>query len=247
MDSFCCEASTCVGGQRCDIYGVPGHCASPGGAGAPCSKNTDCGSGLFCDVQAATCKPLPTSTATATYSPTRTATATWTPLPPFTPTPTAGPITSLLGTWAYTYTIINTFTDTYDFTTFTTAPGYPALAGTSLNDGAAAILGRIQDIDPGSSLPYEWAAFHESLLLCELYLFDTTGPNSVAGLAALSLLSGGTCGTPSAYAMIGVRTSSRSLAVNRDADTTAAKIGELTGDTANDADALQRLLDAMHR
>lgn len=75
-DGVCCQSASCPEGQRCDVTGKEGRCASPSGTGAACSKNSDCQSGLECRLDGATetfrCLPPRTPTPTLIPPPTPT-------------------------------------------------------------------------------------------------------------------------------------------------------------------------------
>jgi hypothetical protein len=75
-ESVCCNTANCPAGQRCDIRGLEGACATPLGTGAQCNKNSDCLQGLECRLDTATnvLRCLPPRTPTPTL------------IPPLTPT-----------------------------------------------------------------------------------------------------------------------------------------------------------------
>ena len=104
---------------------------------------------------------------------------------------------SLLGTWRFTYTLTtSTFTDEFTLDTLTSAAG-PLLAIGEDTFGNFAIGGVIQDISPGSTLPFDYGVFWIGILLCTLHVFDLTSPTRAEGIVSLSLLSStGTCGSP---------------------------------------------------
>ena len=88
---------------------------------------------------------------------------------------------SLLGTWQFTYRIISTFTRTYRLSQVVTTTGIPLISGTD-EYGALIIAGRIQDIRPGTNLPYDYALLDDGIFLCSFYLFNKIGSDAVRGL-----------------------------------------------------------------
>lgn len=140
-----------------------------------------------------------------------------------TPTPTAHPtvvatpivtppIAFLLGTWNFHFTIISSFTDTYRFQQLTTSTtGKPIVTG--LNQyGGPAIGARIQDLSPGSSLPYTFEVLdNQAGVLCDYHLFDRVNDNSVVGDTFIMLTdAGGNCNPDTLsnpYAMTGQKIS----------------------------------------
>lgn len=132
------------------------------------------------------------------------------------PTPHATPIqfdslAALIGTWDFTFTIIETFTDTYRLQQIVTSGDTRGLAGLNeFGDTVAAF--RVQELVPGSPLPFEFELVDvEEGVLCEFHFFNRTGETSVSGETFLTAVdSAGKCdisalGSP--HAMTGVRTS----------------------------------------
>ena len=100
----------------------------------------------------------------------------------FTSTPSGGSgLRSLLGTWRFTYRIISTFTYAYRLSRVVTTTGTPLISGTD-EYGDRIIAGRIQDIRPGTDLPYEYTLLDDGIIICRFYLFNKTGNNSVSGV-----------------------------------------------------------------
>lgn len=105
-------------------------------------------------------------------------------------------LSSLIGTWEFVYTIISTFHDQYEFTSIQHPTTFDLLVGHSLKDGSSIGVARVQEVTPGSPLPYQFGAVHPSILGCDGYFFDKTGPNTVTGVYVLFVSSGGSqCGT----------------------------------------------------
>ena len=122
-------------------------------------------------------------------------------------------LNDLLGTWRFTYTISTTlFTQTYRLSQVDTSTGTPLIIGTDAY-GNPVGGGRIQDISPGSSLPYEFALLEPSdFIICRFYVFDKTATNRVEGLYFQIAVRNGQCGTNAydisdSYRMTGIRTS----------------------------------------
>ena len=100
----------------------------------------------------------------------------------FTSTPSGGSgLRSLLGTWRFTYRIISTFTYAYRLSRVVTTTGTPLISGTD-EYGDRIIAGRIQDIRPGTDLPYEYTLLDDGIIICRFYLFNKTGNDTVSGV-----------------------------------------------------------------
>lgn len=95
--------------------------------------------------------------------------------------PISTSLRSLLGTWQFTYRIISTFTRTYRLSQVVTTTGIPLISGTD-EYGALIIAGRIQDIRPGTNVPYDYALLDDGIFLCSFYLFNKIGSDAVRGL-----------------------------------------------------------------
>ena len=127
-------------------------------------------------------------------------------------------LNDLLGTWRFRYTIISTFTSIYRLSRVDTSTGTPHIVGTD-EYGDPVIAGRIQDINPGNPLPYEFALLDPSdFLICQFFVFNKTGNNSVEGFYFQIDVRNGVCGTDvsdisNPYPMTGTRTSRSTLSI----------------------------------
>jgi len=103
---------------------------------------------------------------------------------------------SLLGTWRFTYTLTtSTFTDEFTLDSLTSAAG-PLVATGKDEFGNFAVGGIIQDISPGSALPFDYGVFWQGILLCTLHLFDLTSNTTAAGIVSLFIVrTNGSCGS----------------------------------------------------
>lgn len=124
-----------------------------------------------------------------------------TPRPTSAPTPQptqppVGGLQGLLGTWELTFTIISTFTFEYRLQRVQTgSSGYPIIVGRNVI-GDTIVVARIQDLDPGNGLPFEYALAEQVAGVCQLYVFDQSGADRVSGLHSSALeLSNGDCGS----------------------------------------------------
>ena len=121
-------------------------------------------------------------------------------------------LNDLLGTWQFRYTIISTFTNTYRLSRIDTSTGTPLIIGTE-QYGTPVVAGRIQDISPGNSLPYDFALLELSdFLICRFFVFDKIGTNRVEGLYVQIRVRNGQCSSAASdisnpYPMTGTRTS----------------------------------------
>lgn len=121
-------------------------------------------------------------------------------------------LNDLLGTWQFRYTIVSTFTNTYRLSQVDTSTETPLIIGTD-EYGNPIVGGRIQDISPGNTLPYEFGLLEPSdFLICRLFFFDKTGTNRVEGVYFQTDVRNGECGTAASdisrpYPMTGTRTS----------------------------------------
>lgn len=178
------------------------------------------------------------------------------PTPKPTPPPASG-LQGLLGTWDFTFRIISTFTFQYRLQrTQTSTSGYPIIVGRN-ELGDTILVARVQDIDPGNTLPYDYTLFEQTVGICNLYVFDQTGTDRVSGLHASAFQqSNGDCGTLLGQdPMTGVRVSRLASdaskhaastvkrAVNRHARALRAEMREAPGDdTSADLDTLLRAM-----
>jgi len=126
---------------------------------------------------------------------TTTSTTTNTTFPATTTTTQPDRLSLLLGQWAFTYTIIDTFTDHYNLTTIQQATGqsYDVVFGTNSDLGNSVIAGRTQDFDPGNTTGYYFALLDPESLLCEFFAFNVGGASSASGVV---LFFYGDCQTP---------------------------------------------------
>jgi hypothetical protein len=119
-------------------------------------------------------------------------------------------LSSLIGNWLFTYTIISTFTNAYNLQTLTTVSGTPTLIGED-EFGDPVIANKIQDLTPGSPLPYTFALLDPSLIICRFYVFNHPSANVVSGLyIQYSTDASGNCTTNTSgntYVMTGSRIS----------------------------------------
>ena len=127
----------------------------------------------------------------------------------FTATPPSGTsLHSILGTWRFTFRILLTFTDTYRLSRVDNSTGTPLIWGTD-EFGNPVTAGRIRDLVPSSTLPYEFALLDPGISICNFYLFNKTGSNSVSGI--YYLIRDGDCdtsvGLADPYSMTGTRIS----------------------------------------
>jgi hypothetical protein len=122
---------------------------------------------------------IPTgSTAPAVTTTTPTTSSTTTTLP--------HGLSALLGRWAFTYTIVSTYTDHYDLTTIqrSTDGTFDVAVGTNTDVGNQVIAGRVQEVAPGSPVPQEFALLDpEGASLCEFFVFDLVGVSTAEGEA----------------------------------------------------------------
>lgn len=121
-------------------------------------------------------------------------------------------LSSLLGIWEFIYTIVSTYHDHFSLPAVTTQNGIPVILGEDLDFGGAVFVAKTQDLVPGSSVPFAFALLDPDLLICDFFVFNKTGNNTVSGQYYLAIQnSSGVCtslisGDPSA--MTGVRTNS---------------------------------------
>ena len=162
----------------------------------------------------------------------------------FTSTPSGGTgLRGLLGTWQFTFRIISTFTQTYRLSRVVATTGTPLISGTD-QYGDPIIAGRIQDILPGSSLPYEYTLLDPGLIICRFYLFDKTGGNSIRGV--YYQIQDGNCetsgGLSNPYSMTGVRLSLSTRATRAELQSQTAMVDQerIELQRAEEAEALER-------
>ena len=138
-------------------------------------------------------------------------------------------LNDLLGTWRFTYTILSTWTDIYRLSRIDTSTGTPLIVGTDQYGGPVA-GGRIQDISPGNSLPYEFALLDPSIIICQFFLFDKTGTNRVEGVYIQ--IDDGECDGDASnpYPMIGTRTSRATSGIQEQSLTRDAVLEQLSAE-----------------
>ena len=149
--------------------------------------------------------PSTTTTSTTASFPTTTSAtefiSTTTTLPP-------ASLDALVGTWDLTYTITSAVTDEYVLQTLTTANnGLPLLLGYEVRTHDSVSVARVQDLNPGSPLPYAFGLLDQGTL-CEFYTFNPTSPTTVAGEVVVELTaSDGSCdpSTKALYPFTGLR------------------------------------------
>ncbi len=146
----------------------------------------------------------------------------------FTAAPSGGSgLSSLLGTWQFTFRIAVTFTDTYRLSRVDSSTGIPLIWGAN-EYGNPVTAGRIRDLVPSSPLPYEFALLDPGISICNFYLFNKTGSNSVSGV--YYLIRDGDCdvsvGLSNPYSMTGTRISLATQADRTARQSQAARTGQ---------------------
>lgn len=122
----------------------------------------------------------------------------------------------LLGTWEFVTTIgSSTFRDHYRLQRIEIANnGKPAIVGTDLDQGDTIVAARVQDLI-SQPFPYDFALLDPGSLICDLFVFNKTGANTVTGADVLFASSGTSCSTTPTtgiqHPMIGTRTSLATL------------------------------------
>ena len=133
----------------------------------------------------------------------------------------------LLGTWQFTFRIAVTFTDTYRLSRVDSSTGIPLIFGAD-EYGNPVTAGRIRDLVPSSPLPYEFALLAPGISICNFYLFNKTGSNSVSGV--YYLIRDGDCdvsvGLSNPYSMTGTRISLATQADRTARQPQAARTGQ---------------------
>ena len=145
--------------------------------------------------------------------------------------PSGTSLHSLLGTWQFTFRILSTFTDTYRLSRVDSSSGIPLIWGTD-EYGNPVTAGRIRDLVPSSTLPYEFALLDPGISICNFYLFNKTGSNSVSGV--YYLIRDGDCDTSGGLSdpssMTGTRISLATQADQADRQPQAARTGQRRGE-----------------
>ena len=149
----------------------------------------------------------------------------------FTATPSGTSLHSILGTWRFTFRILLTFTDTYRLSRVDNSSGTPLIWGTD-EFGSPVTAGRIRDLVPSSTLPYEFALLDPDISICNFYLFNKTGSNSVSGI--YYLIRDGDCDTSGGlsdpYSMTGTRIRSATQADQAARQPQAARTDQRRGE-----------------
>jgi hypothetical protein len=117
-------------------------------------------------------------------------------------------LSDLLGRWEFVYTIISQFRDHFDLQRIVAINGIEAIAGVDLDFGGSVVVARVSDLidDP---FPYTFALLDPDLGICDFFVFDKTGVNTVEGAQITTTKDAvGNCddliGTP--HPMVGTRT-----------------------------------------
>lgn len=204
-------------------------------------------------------EPEPEPTPIRTSTPVRTSTPIRTSVPQ--PTAQSTPVVTsslagMIGTWDFSFTISSTFSFTYRMQQIVSANGKTGLA--TLNEfGERQFVFRVQDLTPGSALPYEFVMIsNERGIVCNYYVWNRDG-NSVSGVNFPLLTSNGECDIDtlsSAYTMFGVRTASTAVATGMESfgapltDVIASRAEHMLSEvtlTAGDAEVNFGELDAV--
>ena len=105
-------------------------------------------------------------------------------------------LSDLLGRWHFVSNFSGTlFTDSYWLQQVTTINGTPAITGVDLDDSGLIIAARVQDLI-SEPFPYNFALLDPGSILCDLFVFNKTGADTVTGADVLLDLSAGKCGAP---------------------------------------------------
>ena len=100
--------------------------------------------------------------------------------------PSSTSLRSLFGTWWFTATIgLVTGREIYHLTRVDHSTGTALVVGTdATNDRGSVVAGRIQDIDPGNLLSYDFAMLDRDTInrVCLFYFFDKSGNERVRGI-----------------------------------------------------------------
>jgi hypothetical protein len=103
------------------------------------------------------------------------------PQPTPRPTPGLGVLQSLLGRWRFTYTILETYEETYNLQrTRPTVPGFQIIEGVDAF-GDRIIVARYKDIITGFDAGYSYALVDYDDNGCDLYGFEIVGPDRLEG------------------------------------------------------------------
>jgi hypothetical protein len=107
-----------------------------------------------------------------------------TPIPTLTPLPQQDSLSGLIGTWQFNTTILSTVTDTYRLQKVVIVNGTRALQGLD-EFGDPVVAARVQEVSPGSPLPYEFTLLDPGILICNGDFFNRTGSTTITGVNAL--------------------------------------------------------------
>ncbi len=123
-------------------------------------------------------------------------------------------LSSLIGTWEFTFIIISAFHDHYNLQSIQIQNGIPFLVGMDLDDGGPVAAAKVRDLLPGTPLPFTFALLDPDGIICDFFLFNMTGTNTISGqYYALTQGSNGQCSTllsSNAHPMSGIRLSTAS-------------------------------------
>lgn len=111
---------------------------------------------------------------------------------PSSPPPSSGSLNALLGRWLFSYTIFDTMTEIYDFQRIGSQDGTNVIRGVD-ETGGPIVAARIQDLEPGSQVPFTFVMVDPGGFSCDLFLFDQTSNNQLDGLQFSGFESNGVC------------------------------------------------------
>jgi hypothetical protein len=149
------------------------------------------------------------------------------------PTSDLDALSSILGTWRFETTIIDTFVDHYRLEQVVTLNGKPTIVGTDLDVGDPIVAAR--PVDFGTPIPgFTFGLLDPGPLFCDLFLFNHIAPDRVVGVDVLTDVdSTGRCVNPgNDYPMVGFRTAS-ALVIGPDAAAYRAQLKRAEAKTAN--------------
>lgn len=128
------------------------------------------------------------------------------------PATTSRDKTALLvgGTWSYVYTIINTFTDRF---TFTSVSNTPNSSGDYIASGTDA-FGRLV-VGGWVTSAGMWGVLNQGTIIDEFYTFTFSGNNNVSG-CYYQISPPGSTNLSRCYAMLGTRSPPKSVEMPRD-------------------------------
>jgi hypothetical protein len=106
----------------------------------------------------------------------------------------ASGLSGLIGTWTFTSDIDGTsVVEHFALTALSTSRGAPALIGIN-TDTRAPVLA--QSVGDDSDLGFAFTLTNPGESVCDLFLFNRTGPDTVEGLDILRAVDAGTCAAP---------------------------------------------------